>query len=231
METNDWKRIWNSRTPSEEYKDPLEKLIRMDGFDSGAGFIATQDWRDYTSYITKELALEKDDSLFELGCGSGAFVFPFFEQGHQVGGCDYSEALVGKANEAMPSMSFQVAEALSIDSNDQYDYVLSNAVFYYFPNLDYAEKVFEKMLEKAKKGIAILEVPNRELIEESESKRRGMLGVEEYERKYEGLNHLYYYKSWFQDKAKQKGYEAIISDQKINNYGNNKFRFNVVIKK
>ncbi len=222
-----WNQIWNKRSDENTYQSTLEELIRLDGFDTGAGFIKQEDWENYVKQINEAVGIDEADSIFEVGCGSGAFLYPLFQKGHLVGGIDYSAPLVAKANSTLTGMKFDQIEANQLNTKEKFDIVLSNGVFHYFPNLDYTEAVLDKMLEKSNKKVAVLEVPNLALKEESEYKRRGDLGIEEYNQKYEGLPHLYYSKEWFVEYAAKRSLSVEIKDQSIENYGNNKFRFNI----
>lgn len=225
-----WFEIWNKRTPP-EVEDVLEGMIYADGFDSGAGKIETDSWRDYVDFISKKIKIRKEDTIFEVGCGSGAFLFLFYQGGHKVGGIDYSEPLIRMASDAMKSMDFRVCEASDIDPHEKYDFVISNSVFHYFPDREYAEYVIQKMLKKARKAVAVLEVPDLKLKEEAERVRRAALSEGEYERKYEGLNHLYYDRDWFYHVCNKVNCRVTIFDQNITRYGNNKFRFNCLLEK
>jgi ubiquinone/menaquinone biosynthesis C-methylase UbiE len=230
----DWHEIWNKRsiTPLDQSKDiSLQDLIRADGFDSGAGKVNSEDWIDYIRFISQKIDLAPGDSLFEIGCGSGAFLYIWHMEGHRVGGIDYSENLVSVARQVMKGMSFGVSEAIEVDTEEKYDIVLSNGVFFYFKDYSYAKKVLERMILKARKTIAILEIPDLAKKEESESARRAALPKGEYDKKYEGLSHLYFEKGWFTRFSDKYGYDTEIFDQNIKGYGNSQFRFNVVMKK
>lgn len=226
----EWQQVWNKRILPEG-ETILDTLIRADGFDKGAGKIDSDSWKEYIEFITKKLDLKEEESIFEIGCGSGALLYLFYERRHKVGGIDYSEPLIKIAKDIMKGMNFQVCEAINIDTEEKFDVIISNSVFHYFPNLYYAENVVKKMLDKAKRVVAILEVPNLDIIEESEKIRRGSLPAGEYEDRYVGLDHLYYGKNWFYKLGKKYGCVVDIFEQNIKNYGNNNFRFNVVLRK
>lgn len=226
-----WNQIWNKRSNEKTYQSTLEELIRLDGFDSGAGFISQKSWESYVNKTNKAIGTKENDTIFEVGCGSGAFLYPLFKKGHLVGGIDYSTSLIVKATSVLTGMSFSKVEASQLCTKEKFDILLSNSVFHYFPNLEYAEAVLDKMIEKSNRKVAILEVPNLALKEESEDKRRGDLGIEEYKVKYKSLSHLYYSKEWFIQYALKKRIRIEIKDQSIENYGNNKYRYNIFITK
>jgi trans-aconitate methyltransferase len=228
----DWHEIWNKRNPQglDRSKDiNLQDLIFADGFDTGAGKINSEDWVQYIRVISRNIDLAPGDSAFEIGCGSGAFLYVWYTEGHVVGGIDYSGNLISFARQAMKGMNFRVSEAIEVNTAEKYDIVLSNSVFQYFKDYSYAKEVIERMIIKARKTIAILEIPDLAKKEESESARR--MGLPEYDKEYKGLEHLYYEKSWFTQFSDKFGYKIEIFDQDFKNYGNSQFRFNVVIKK
>lgn len=223
-----WQTIWQKKGKLEVGKISLKKLIHMNGFDGGTGKITVDNWKMFINFIEKELEIKKKDSIYEVGCGSGAFLYHFYRKGHNVGGMDYSDSLIEIAKKVIKG-ELSVNEAIKLRDNKKYDFVVANSVFHYFTNLDYALAVIIKMLNKANKGVGIFDIPNKELEKESLLIRSKSLPKGEYEKKYKGLGHFYYDKEWFFDVAKKHNYKIKIFDQNINNYGNNCFRFNVFI--
>lgn len=70
---DNWRNIW-SRTRQLPNADPnLQFLIDADGFNSGAGKISEEAWFTYVRHAASLMKIQPDDSLFEIGCGSGAF--------------------------------------------------------------------------------------------------------------------------------------------------------------
>jgi 2-polyprenyl-3-methyl-5-hydroxy-6-metoxy-1,4-benzoquinol methylase len=168
------------------------------------------------------------DSIFEVGCGAGAFLFPFYNSGNCVAGIDYSENLVKISEKAMPKADFKVCESVNLDLSEKFDVVVSVGVFIYFENYEYAEKTLLKMIKKAKKGIAITDIADLSkkdnAIKEREKKA---CGDKAYSLKYKNLEHLYYAKEWFYDIFKKEGIDFYTEDQHIKNYFNNPYRFNI----
>ncbi len=232
---NNWKQIWESRDTSfvmVNEDDILMKLIQTDGFDGGGGdsFITVDSWKSYVSLIRKEFSARRTDSIFEVGCGCGAILYPLHKFGHKVGGLDYSVTLIRKAQELLPNAYLVACEASELETEDKYDFVIANSMFFYLPNFEYALFVLNKMYEKAKKGIAVLDVPDASLEYLLEEKRRK--ACPNYDEKYKGLKHLYYPKAWFLNFIEQKKYSRfVISQQNILNYGYNGYRFNCFILK
>lgn len=226
-----WKNIWSKKELISNNDSVLSKLIAADGFDTGFGTISEDDWISYSKYISNKLDIKYNDSIFEVGCGSGAFLYNFYQNKNAVGGIDYSENLISIANDYLKDGHFYCDEAINIDVKIKYDIVLSNSVFFYFSSLEYSQKVLEKMISKANKAIAILEISDNEYKHESLKVRKENMTEEEYNERYEGLNHLYYDKQWFIDIAKRYNLKIEIEQQNIRNYKNNAYRFNVFLYK
>ncbi len=227
---NFWKTVWERRVVTDRSDDILSELIRLDGFDGKTGKIEVVDWLNYINYIRDYIEIRKGESIFEVGCGSGAFLYPFFREGYSVGGIDYSKTLI-KAARSLWNAPVECVEAIQVPVLPLFDIVISNSVFFYFPNLEYAECVIQKMIEKSNRIIAILEVPDITLYDASEKMRRGEIGEDEYKIEYEGLDHLYYDKEWFWKIGEKYHLETLISNQYIDHYKNNDFRFNCIFKK
>lgn len=219
-----WKEIWNKRKVGDA-ELTLEQLLKIDGFDTGAGHIDIQSWKEYVKFLAERLSLKKQDSIFEVGCGAGAFLWLFYESGHEVGGIDYSESLIEIAKKKMGNMEFYADEAINVEVLKRYDIVVSNGVFHYFPDYDYAYGVIDKMIRKCKRKIAILDVNDITLKEEC------LIFREEHGSKYKTPTHLYYDKSYFYNIGSAHNLKVEIFPQDIKNYGNNNFRFNVIMEK
>ncbi len=130
----------------------------------------------------------------------------------------------------MPDGEFVLMEAKDLDPSPQYDYVVANSVFHYF-SLEYAAEVVKRMINKAKKAVAVMDIPDRATKVESEALRCGMMSLKEYEEKYKWLEHNYYARSWFVKQAEIFGLTCKIFDGCIPNYAQNRFRFGCIIRK
>ena len=225
-----WEEIWNRRTGPRGGYD-LDALIKLDGFDTGAGRIEEADWRIYAALIAEKLGICNGATVFEVGCGAGALLYAFQERySLSVGGIDYATGLIAAAKRAIPDGKFEVQEAKALDIKPQYDYVVANSVFHYFDS-DYAVEVLGRMIKKARDAIAVMEVPDLKTKSESEVMRRDILIQDEYEKKYEGLRHTYYERDWFREQAKAQGLKCEFFDGCVPNYAQNRFRFGCIIRK
>jgi len=225
---NSWDKVWAKKIEDNSELSILSRLIKADGFDTGFGSIDEHAWNKYSEYIKHKLNIKKNDSIYDVGCGAGAFLYNFIGITQRIGGIDYSKNLIEIARKYMQFGDFKCAEATDLDSLP-YDHVVSNSVFFYFPSLNYSYDVLSKMCLKAKKTVAILEVNDIDVKEEFLNIRKAHLTKEEYQKRYEGLDHLFFSKSWFYEFAKEHSYQIDIEQQNINGYQNNKFRFNVYL--
>jgi SAM-dependent methyltransferase len=227
--SNLWQQIWEKRTLQPQHAITLETLISLDGFDSGAGKINLADWQEYTRRISEKLGLKTGDSVFEVGCGSGAFLYSLRQQIKlDVGGLDYAAGLLSAAQKAMPDGQFQVQDAQSLDTSSTYDFVIANSVFHYFDETT-AAKVLQAMWKKARHGIAILDVPNAATKDSCELARRDALTQLEYEEKYKGLHHTYFTPEWFIRQLPECPHQAF--ENCVPNYPQSEFRFSVIFSK
>lgn len=224
---NAWKKVWNRKSIPESEIIDLEKLIALDGFDTGFGSVSTQDWIDYVKTVADQLGIMPGHSVFEVGCGSGAFLYCLDKLGCTVSGMDYSQGLVNIAVRALPNSKIYLEEAANIDTDIKYDYVISNGVFFYFKDIDYADLVMKKMLRKARFGVAVLDVPDLATRDECIKMRMSKIGADEYEEKYRGLDHLYFDRQWFRDKCES----VVIDKQILRNYENASYRYNVFVRR
>jgi trans-aconitate methyltransferase len=230
--TQGWHDIWNRRIFPEDQPIDLQNLVHLDGFDSGAGQIDASDWRHYAATIVRQFSLSNDSSVYEVGCGAGALLYGLVERVDiDVGGCDFSSPLISVARRAISKGDFTVSDATPFPVRPPYDVVLANAVFHYFPDFEYAFRVLERMTAKARRAVAILDVPDEAMREMSELKRRDMLSPKEYDRKYSGLDHLYFSKSWFRNMSEALSMKCNFLDIKIPNYAQSSFRFGVMLSK
>jgi len=226
-----WKEVWNRRTFSGGGELTLDTLIKLDGFDSGAGRIEPADWRAYVTTLAQKLNLVEGARVYEVGCGAGAFLYALREtHSLHVGGIDYAAGLIAAASRSMPDGRFTVGEASSTDIEDQYDYVIAHGVFHYF-DLGYAAEVLDRMFRKARVAVAVMEIPDLATRDESEAMRRDMLDPQQYKIKYAGLEHTYFARDWFKAYARAQGSKCELFDGCVPNYAQNRFRFGCILRK
>lgn len=226
-----WHEIWSQRTVDTRTDGDgptLDDLIVADGFNTGHGDIDVDAWLEFTNRTYDLFDLTPGDSLFDVGCGSGAFLYPASRRGVDVGGIDYSASLIEIASRAMPAGSFDVCEASELDTTASADVVMSFGVFLYFPSLDYASRVIERMRRKATRAVAIFEIPDLALAEQALRAREAAAGgAAAYAERYDGLGHLSFSTDWVRSRLEEQGLVDItVEPQSIRGYGNGDFRFN-----
>ena len=226
---NNWQKIWNKGDRIDSII--LESLIKADGFDSGAGSFGVEDWKKYTLEYFQRLGISSGDTIYDVGCGSGAFLYDLYLQKYIVGGGDYSMSLIHLAKTIMPNGDFTCDEAININTDQAYDFILSHSVFHYFKDLNYAKGVLAKMIQKSNKKIGIFDINDKAKENQYHQIRMGDMDRQEYKEKYKGLDHLFYEKNWFKEIAKEFNLKISIFDQTFENYTNSNLRFNVVMEK
>jgi SAM-dependent methyltransferase len=224
-----WKDVWENKDV--KIYDDLETLLDNDGFNScPGGDVVTDKWLKYHRWLVDHIGIKKSESIFEVGCGSGAFLYPFYAKGHRVGGIDYSDNHVAVCR-SLFSGEFVTAEAQKLDYLTEYDNVVSYSVFQYFPDLAYAEEVLNRMMTKAGKRVIIFDIPDIELREEAEAQRRK--NDPDYDVKYKDLKHLYYDKEWFYDVCMDydTNHDFELFYHVLDGYTNSQYRYNIIIGK
>lgn len=217
-----WKEYWE-RKAGEACDVTLRSLIHTDGFDIGVSYMNEDAWSKVVASVVKQLDLQDEDYLLEVGCGSGAMLLPLSKRGTRVAGIDYSEALVEIASRAVPDAEITVCEARDAPFQDStFTKILSHAVFQYFPSLCYAAEVLSEMLRVLGTSgrVLIMDVPKISRAPEAEQVREEELST---------LHRQYYAESFFTDFAEQESIGIRVFDQDIAEYGNSPFRFNVLM--
>ena len=128
-----------------------------------------------------------------------------------------------------PTGGFTVGDAAELAEVPAYDHVVSHGVIHYF-GLDSAAEILARMLRKARKTVAVLEVPDLATREAAEAARRHALSPEEYERKYAGLGHTYYPREWFREQAARHGRTGELFPSCMPEYAQSVYRFNCLIR-
>ncbi len=159
MSNASWKQIWSGKgadfaaAAGEHEDETLAKLLRLNGYFTNTAQITLADWHAYIAAIGARMGLSPGDRLFEVGCGSGAFLYPFRRMGHVTDGIDYGAGLVEAARAVLPGCRIDVGEARDIDPREPYEIVASNGVFLYFGDHAYARHVLEKMIAKSTRAV------------------------------------------------------------------------------
>lgn len=230
MSANDWPRVWQGHRVARGAPGVLAHLLRADGF-HGLGGIAPEAWGDFATELGARLGLARGGSLYDVGCGSGALLYPFYGDDVRVGGIDYAARQVRRARWFMPEGEFAVGEAAELPVEPRWDAVVAHSVFQYFPSEDYAATVLRRMAAKATRALAILDVPDLARREDDEARRRAALGEAAYARRYAGLPLRYYDRAWFAATLAAIGLSCDFASQTIPGYAHAGFRYHVFVAK
>ena len=239
---NRWREIWEGRSVSEEKlggkgkEEIFCELKRLSGFDVVDGAM------DYDSFYgqyfdTKDKLINETEkrtgvkvkSIYEVGCGSGANLYLFSEDGYIVGGSDYSEALVHAAQLVLKDADLHYEKADEINIDRKYDVLLANSVFSYFADEEYAEKVLEKMLQKARYAIGLIDLHDAECKEAFLAYRKRE--IPDYDERYKDLPKFFYRKDFFREFAGKNDLDIGFFESRVKGYWNNPFVFNLFMYK
>ena len=209
-----WHEVWEQRTENKtilESKNPREifmELKRINGWDSTGSMLEYDQF--YDQYIQTKNELEFNprsksnmiSSVFEVGCGCGANLYLFQNDGYHVGGMDYSTHLIEIADRVLTDpIELICKEAANLSWNVKYDAVLSNSVFSYFDSYEYAGKVLEAMYNKANQCIGIIDIHDIEKKEEFIQFRKEL--YQDYEERYQNLPKFFMRRLFFLNSQKK----------------------------
>lgn len=165
----------------------------------------------------------KLESVFEVGCGSGASLIFFEKDGIRCGGIDYSSTLLDVAGRVLETKDLECLEACQLPTEVKYDAVLSNSVFSYFDDIQYAEQVLDQMLKKSNYSMGILDIHNKEK-EDAFYEYRMSLEAD-YKERYKNLPKLFYEKSFFEAFAEKNDLRIQFLPSTLEGYWNNEYIF------
>ena len=83
------------------------------------------------SDLIELLAPQKDESILDLGCGTGDLAKKISDLGASVTGVDQSENMITSARNKYPNIQFFVQDALRLDYKQEFDAVFSNATLHW----------------------------------------------------------------------------------------------------
>lgn len=145
---NEWKKIWEKKGTT-----PTSDLRWLDGFED-----SPLNPYEIAKWIIKQLNIDKEDRVLEVGAGSGMiaqYISPFC---HYVG-IDYAKSLVDKHIHILGN-SVLLSEANDIPFKDKYfDKSFAYSVFHYFPDREYVNQVISEMKRVTKNKIFLGDLP------------------------------------------------------------------------
>ena len=231
---NSWKKIWNKRgsrlagIDRADKRSMLLELKRINGFDVTGGGIPYASLLKQYEETKAALRLPAGGSVFEVGCGAGANLWLFRLDGFSVGGIDYSEKMVSILHDIFTEGELRESacvEAKDMPLEEKYDGVFANSVFSYFSDEAYAEIVLERMLEKTRGSIVLLDVHDAEKKEAFLRYRREI--EPDYDEHYEGLGKIFFEKAFFERFAAKHGLDIFFHTFDLEGYWNTPFVYHV----
>lgn len=121
------------------------------GGDPGAGM------HDLAEYVAETLDIGPGTRVFEVDCGDGQFLFPFYSNGYVVGGTDADAAAIAHARGLMPEGMLTVGAASALDPSIPWGVVICRSLSG-DPDLDHLRGLVARMFAKATHAVALLGV-------------------------------------------------------------------------
>ena len=113
---DNWKRIWSKKETNLKpllygsTEDIFMGLKRSNGFDVMENALSFPVFCQQSEEILKNLG-GGISSVFEVGCGSGANLYLYEQQGIQTGGIDYSANLIETAKKVLKTKDLEIGRA------------------------------------------------------------------------------------------------------------------------
>lgn len=111
-------------------------------YETKHGFVA-----EYGKGLLEFIAPDPQQSILDLGCGTGTLTHELSALAGSVLGVDASPEMVAAAKQRFPRLEFMVADALDLPFADAFDIVFSNAVFHWIPDHDLLLKALRRALK------------------------------------------------------------------------------------
>lgn len=89
---------------------------------------------DYGTDVLQWLAPKVGENILDIGCGTGDLAAKIQENGATVLGTDASADMIELARQNYPTIQFEQKDATTLDYNQEFDAVFSNATFHWIEN-------------------------------------------------------------------------------------------------
>ena len=122
---------------------------------------------EYGKGLLEYIPDNKEQTILDLGCGTGALTVELVDLGSRVMGVDSSQNMIDKAKEQFNHIEFQVCDALALPFEKEWDVVFSNAVFHWISDHNTLLANIHKVLKP--QGLLICEFGARGNIETIEN--------------------------------------------------------------
>jgi trans-aconitate methyltransferase len=134
----------------------LASLLEADGLIGAAG--DNQSWVAFVEHVVEELDVGAGTRVWDVGCGSGAFLYPLSLNHYAVGGIDASAERIARARSAMPAGHFTVGSTIEFDPAEPWDVVVASGGLGDCRDLANVRAKLARMAAKATHAIALLGV-------------------------------------------------------------------------
>ena len=102
---------------------------------------------EYGKGLLEFIPKNKNQSILDLGCGTGKLTSQLIDFAGTVIGVDSSENMIERAKKQYSNIKFMVCDALNLPFEKQFDVVFSNAVFHWISNHNALLKQIHKVLK------------------------------------------------------------------------------------
>lgn len=195
-------------------------IKEVSGYAHGLAQLTERGLKSITKIARTSLDFSSNDILLDVGCGAGLLTDKLVGDVGVTVGTDASSEMIGNAvTESKFVKVIAMADHLPFP-NESFDKIFCHSVFQYFPNYKYAARVITEMLRVLRSGgkCLIMDVPD---IEEKKLYFRVKIPDSH------NLKRRFYNKTWFVNLVPK----ARVFKQRIPDYRNSQFRFNVLIQK
>jgi trans-aconitate methyltransferase len=135
---------------------PLAALLASDGL--AAEYETDERWVEFVEHVVETLDVGPGTSVFDVGCGAGAFLFPLSQNGYLIGGTDPSAERIARAAATMPEGRFRIGRPADVDPADAWDVVMASRGFAGCDSRDDVRALLARMVAKATHAIAVLRI-------------------------------------------------------------------------
>lgn len=119
-------------------------------YDNKHNFVA-----EYGKGLLEFIPNNVEQSILDLGCGTGMLTTQLRTLGSKVIGVDSSQSMIDKAKEQFTNTEFMVCDALDLPFQKEFDVVFSNAVFHWISDHNTLLKNIHKVLKE--QGLLVCE--------------------------------------------------------------------------
>ena len=103
---------------------------------------------EYSKSLLEFVPIKKDQSILDLGCGTGTLTAELAQRAHKVIGLDYSASAIATAKTQFPDIEFNVCDISHLSFENQWDVVFSHAVFHWIADHNTLLQGIYKVLKK-----------------------------------------------------------------------------------